>query len=57
MIEAATFLEALQIVGPAVAVYAGIRVDLAAMRVRLDHLERDLYSDHPHHHKEHHHET
>lgn len=33
----------LQIVGPAIAVYVGIRVDMAAMKIRLDHLERDLY--------------
>ena len=33
----------LQILGPAVAVYVAIRTDLAAMHVRLDHLERDLY--------------
>lgn len=33
----------LQIIGPAVAVYAAIRSDMAAMRVRLDHLERDFY--------------
>lgn len=33
-----------QIVGPAVAVYAAIRADMAAMKVRLEHLERDLYA-------------
>ena len=33
----------LQVVGPALAVYVGIRVDMASMKVRLDHLERDLY--------------
>lgn len=33
----------LQIIGPAVAVYVAIRTDMAAMKVRLDHLERDLY--------------
>lgn len=33
----------LQIVGPAVAVYAAIRADMAAMHVRVEHLERDLY--------------
>lgn len=33
----------LQVLGPAVAVYAAIRADLAALHVRLDHLERDLY--------------
>jgi hypothetical protein len=34
----------LQIIGPAVAVYAAIRADMSAFHVRLDHLERDLYS-------------
>lgn len=29
--------------GPAVAVYAAIRSDMAAMHIRVDHLERDLY--------------
>lgn len=33
----------LQVVGPAIAVYVGIRIDMAAMKVRLDHLERDVY--------------
>lgn len=37
------FIEMLQILGPAVAVYVAIRTDLAAMKVRLDHLERDVY--------------
>lgn len=36
-------LTILQIVGPACAVYAAIRADIAAFHVRLDHLERDLY--------------
>ncbi len=36
----------LQIVGPAVAVYAAIRADMAALRVRMDHLERDFYKTH-----------
>lgn len=36
----------LQIIGPAVAVYAAIRADMAAMRVRLDHIERDFYKHH-----------
>jgi hypothetical protein len=31
-----------QIIGPAVAVYAAIRADMAAMHVRVEHLERDL---------------
>jgi hypothetical protein len=35
----------LQIVGPAVAVYAAIRADLAAFKIRLDHLERDIYQE------------
>lgn len=38
-----TLVEIVQIVGPAVAVYVAIRTDMAAMKVRLDHLERDLY--------------
>ncbi len=37
-------LTILQLLGPALAVYVGIRADLAAMHVRLDHLERDLYN-------------
>lgn len=36
-------LQILQVIGPALAVYVGIRSDIAAMHVRLDHLERDLY--------------
>lgn len=48
--DAETVLKLLQIAGPAVAVYAGIRADLAAMRVRLDHLERDLYQHKGTHH-------
>lgn len=36
-------LSILQVIGPAVAVYVAIRTDIAAMHVRLDHLERDLY--------------
>ena len=32
-----------QIIGPAIAVYAAIRADIAAMKVRLEHLERDRY--------------
>jgi hypothetical protein len=36
-------LTILQVIGPAVAVYVAIRTDIAAMHVRLDHLERDLY--------------
>lgn len=34
----------LQVLGPALAVYVGIRADIAAMHVRLDHLERDIYN-------------
>ena len=37
----------LQVLGPAVAVYAAIRADIAAMHVRLDHLERDFYTNQP----------
>ncbi len=37
------WLEVLQLVGPSLAVYVGIRTDMAAMKVRLDHLERDMY--------------
>ncbi|MDZ7939263.1 MAG: hypothetical protein U5M53_13715 [Rhodoferax sp.] len=36
-------LTILQLIGPAVAVYAAIRADMAAFHVRLDHIERDLY--------------
>lgn len=36
-------IQMLQTFGPALAVYVGIRSDLAAYHVRLDHLERDLY--------------
>lgn len=35
-------VEIAQIVGPAVAVYVAIRSDMAAMHIRVDHLERDL---------------
>ena len=35
----------LQLIGPPVAVYAAIRADMAAMKVRLEHLERDLYKE------------
>lgn len=38
-------LTILQVIGPAVAVYAAIRADMAAMKVRLEHLERDLYQE------------
>lgn len=40
-----TLVEILQVIGPGVAVYAAIRADMAAMKVRLDHLERDVYPD------------
>ena len=43
-----SWLEVLQIIGPAVAVYVGIRADMAAMKVRLDHLERDTYRSNNH---------
>lgn len=33
-----SFIEVLQIIGPTVAVYVAIRVDMAAMKIRLDHL-------------------
>ncbi len=36
-------LEIIKIVGPAVAVYVGIRVDMAELKIRVQHLERDLY--------------
>lgn len=41
--EPITTWQLIQIIGPAVAVYVAIRVDMAAMKIRLDHLERDLY--------------
>lgn len=41
----AELIDILQILGPAFAVYVGIRADLAAMHVRLDHLERDMYTN------------
>lgn len=41
--NAVDLLSILQVIGPAVAVYVAIRTDIAAMHVRLDHLERDLY--------------
>jgi hypothetical protein len=41
-----SFLDFAQLIGPAVAVYVAIRTDMAAMKVRLDHLERDLYKPH-----------
>lgn len=40
-----TLVELLQVIGPPIAVYVGIRIDMAAMKVRLDHLERDLYKN------------
>lgn len=45
-----------QVMGPAVAVYAAIRADIAGMRVRLDHIERDIYPDHNHHQQRRHYE-
>jgi hypothetical protein len=44
-----TLLLILQVIGPALAVYVGIRSDIAAMHVRLDHLERDMYRKNPRH--------
>ena len=41
-----SLIDILQVIGPAVAVYVAIRTDMAAMKVRLDHLERDLYPNH-----------
>lgn len=41
--ENLTFWQMLQIIGPSVGVYVAIRVDIAAMKIRVDHLERDLY--------------
>lgn len=38
-------LTIIQVLGPAIAVYAAIRADIAAMHVRIEHLERDLYKD------------
>lgn len=38
-------LTIIQVLGPAVAVYVAIRVDMASMHVRLDHLERDFYKE------------
>lgn len=32
---------------PALALYVAIRTDIASMRVRLDHIERDLYKPLP----------
>ena len=43
----AELISMLQIIGPAVAVYAAIRADLAALKIRMDHLERDLYKQQP----------
>lgn len=40
-------IQLLQNIGPAVALYVAIRTDIAAMRVRLDHLERDVYARKP----------
>lgn len=42
-------VELIQVMAPAVAVYVAIRTDMAAMKVRLDHLERDLYKNHQPH--------
>lgn len=39
------FVTLMQLIGPPVAVYVAIRVDMASMKVRLDHLERDIYGN------------
>lgn len=36
--------DVLQLIGPSVAIYVAIRVDIATMKIRLDHLERDSYT-------------
>lgn len=41
--NAIDLLTIIQVIGPAVAVYAAIRADMAALKVRVEHLERDLY--------------
>lgn len=38
-----SLIELLQIIGTPIAVYVGIRMDMAVMKTRLDHIERDLY--------------
>lgn len=38
-------IDLLQLIGAPVAVYVAIRVDMAAMKIRLDHLERDIYQN------------
>jgi hypothetical protein len=35
-----TVLEVMQLVGPSVAVYVAIRVDLAVLKTRLDYIEK-----------------
>lgn len=35
-----TFAEVMQMVGPAVAVYVAIRVDLAVLKTRMDYIEK-----------------
>lgn len=48
-------LQVLQIVGPPLAVYVAIRVDVAMLKVRMDRAERDIQvlfrkpSQEPHH--------
>lgn len=37
--------ELLSALGAAIGVYAGIRADLASLRVRLAHLERSVYGE------------
>lgn len=36
-------LTILQVIGPAIGVYAAVRADLAALRVRVSHLERRAF--------------
>ncbi len=40
-----SLLELLQAVGTAVGIYVAVRVDIATMKIRLDHLERDRYQE------------
>lgn len=40
-----SLIEIIQLIGAPVAVYVAIRVDMAAMKIRLDHLERDIYGN------------
>ena len=42
-----SLMEVIQVLGPPVALYVAIRADIAAMKVRLEHLERDVYPKKP----------